>query len=381
MNLALRVDNIIVAIIVSIIFLMNISNRIDKRELQNKVFVIIFTLNTFQLIFETLTCIINKQPFSCLIPITTILHVFLFILGPLITYLWYVFSNLWIQKYINYKSQKHILILAPLILNIFLVFLTPFLKLIFYINQFNVYQRGPLFFVPIAIAYFYLLCGLILVYINRKKISKIEFLPLLLFGVFPALGGLIQVTHYGFLLLWSTIAFSLIILYLYLQQEMIHIDYLTGAWTREKFYNYLTNRISQKNSKDFSIAFIDLDDFKKINDTFGHNEGDRALKDLVYIVKNILKNEDFIARYGGDEFILFLNVDNEYEVESIIMRISDAISNYNKHTNVNYELTFSYGYKLYNFDSDMTANEFINHVDKLMYQNKNNKKHKNTIYD
>lgn len=379
MNLALRIDNNIVAIIVSIIFLMNISNRIDKRERQNKAFVTIFTLNTFQLIFETLTCIINKQPFAWLIPITTILHVFLFILGPLITYNWYVFASSWIKKDIDYRSQKHIFILIPLILNTILVLLNPFLKLIFYVNQFNVYQRGSLFFIPVIVSYFYLLCGLMLVYVNRRKISKIEFLPLLLFGVFPALGGLIQAIFYGFLLTWSTIAFSLIILYLYLQQQMMHIDYLTGAWTREKFYKYLTHRIDQKNSKGFSIVFIDLDDFKKINDTFGHNEGDRALKDLAYIIKTVLRNEDFIARYGGDEFILFLNVESQYEVESIIIKISDAIANYNQHTNVNYELAFSHGYELYNFDSNMTADEFINHVDKLMYQNKNNKKHKNMM--
>ena len=218
-----------------------------------------------------------------------------------------------------------------------------------------------------------------MIYTNRNKLSRIEFLPLLLFGVFPALASLIQLIFYGLLLMWSSIVFSLIILYLYLQQQMMHIDYLTGAWTREKFYNYLNNRIEQKKPKNFSIVFIDLNDFKKINDIFGHNEGDRALIKVVFIIESILRNEDSITRYGGDEFVLFLNVDRQREVEEIITRISNALADYNKRSNEPYELNFSCGYELYNFDKHMTAEEYINHVDKLMYWNKSSKKLKNKV--
>ncbi|WP_198138389.1 GGDEF domain-containing protein [Clostridium carboxidivorans] len=175
---------------------------------------------------------------------------------------------------------------------------------------------------------------------------------------------------YGPLLMWSSIAFALIILYLYIQQQMIHIDHLTGAWTREKFYNYLNYRIKQKKPKNFSIAFIDLNDFKKINDTFGHNEGDNALINVVHIIKDILKKEDFITRYGGDEFVLFLNVDSEQEVEEIINKIYDSLDKYNKNSGLDYELNLSCGYELYDFNKHMTADEYISYIDKLMYRDK-----------
>ena len=374
MDLSLRIDINIVAIIVSIIFLKNISSRLDIKEKQNKAFVTLFTLNTIQLIIETLTCLLNKHPFSWLIPITTLLHVFLFILGPLVTYQWFKFADLWIKKDTEYKHQKNIFIIAPLAINTFLILINPLLNLVFYIDQYNVYHRGPLFLFSVAVSYFYLLCGFILIYRNSSKISRIEFLPLLLFGVFPAVGGFVQATFYGFLLMWSSIAFSLIILYLYLQQQMLHIDYLTGAWTREKFYNYLIDRIDQKKPKNFSIVFIDLDDFKNINDTFGHEEGDRILTSIVNIIKSVLQNDDFITRYGGDEFILFLNVDSQQEVEETMRKISEVIAAYNKRTMAYNALNFSYGYDLYNFDKSMTAAEYINHVDRLMYQHKNSKK-------
>lgn len=379
MNLVLRIDNNVVAIIVSVIFLKNISNSLDKKETKNKAFVTILTLNTIQLVVETITCIINRQPYTWLITISTILHVLLYILGPLITYQWYVFANLWINKDAEYKWKNNIMLLVPIVINTILVFLSPFLRLEFYINQYNVYERGTLFFIPVVISYFYLFCGFITIYTNRNKLSRIEFLPLILFGVFPALASLAQSIFYGLLLMWSSIAYALIILYLYLQQQMMHIDYLTGAWTREKFHSYLNNRIEQKKPKNFSIVFTDLNDFKKINDVFGHNEGDKALIKVVFIIKNILKKEDFITRYGGDEFVLFLNVDSQREVEEIIFKISDALDKYNKWSSVHYELNLSFGYELYDFDKHMTADEYINRVDKLMYRDKHSRKLKNKV--
>lgn len=376
MNLALRIDINVVAFIVSILFLMHISNRLDTKEKQNKAFITVFSLNTIQLFIETLTCILNKQPYTWLIPIDTLLHVILFLLGPLITYQWFRFASLWINKD-NGDAHRNYILLAPLAVNAILVLLTPSLGLTFYIDHHNIYHRGPLFYIPVAISYFYLLGSFILVFRNSSRISKIEFLPMLLFGVLPTAGGFIQAVFYGFLLIWSTIAFSLIFIYLYLQQQMIHIDYLTGAWTREKFYNYLEDRISQRKPKSFSIVFIDLDNFKKINDAYGHAEGDRVLIDLVYLIKKNLKAEDFVTRYGGDEFVLFLNVSSRQEVEEVMSRISEALDSYNEHADAGYELEFSYGYELYNFDKPMTADEYIKHVDKLMYQKKNSKKLRN----
>jgi diguanylate cyclase (GGDEF)-like protein len=373
LSLALRIDTNVIAFIVSIIFLKHISSRLDIKEKQNKAFITIFTFNTLQLFIETLTCILNKQPYTWLIPICTLLHVILFLLGPLITYQWFKFASLWIKKE-NGNDHKKLALLIPLAVNTILVLLTPLYNLAFYIDQHNVYHRGPLFFIPVIISYFYLLCGFILVYKNNDRISRIEFLPLLLFGVLPAVGGFIQAVFYGFLLIWSSITFSLIILYLYLQQQMIHIDYLTGAWTRERFYNYLVDRIDQKKPRNFSIVFIDLDNFKKVNDAYGHAEGDRVLIDFVYLIKKTLKDEDFITRYGGDEFVLFLNMDSEQEVEELMGRASEALDAYNRHVEDGYELAFSYGYELYNFDEPMTADEYIMHVDKLMYQKKNSKK-------
>lgn len=375
MSLLLRIDNNIVAIIVSLIFTINILGRLDIKDKKNIVFFNMFIFNIIELCIETSTCIINKQPSVWLVPLSITLHLILFTLAPVVTYMWYLFSRLWVYE--EYKLKEDIVLLIPLVINTLLTVASPFFKTVFYIDQNNVYHRGSLFFVSMAAAYFYLLVSFIFVYRNKDKIRKIEYFPLLLFGVFPAVAALVQSLFYGFLLIWSSIAFSMIIAYVYLQQGMMHTDYLTGAWTREKFYLYLNKFIDGDKGKEFAIVFIDLDGFKSINDTYGHAEGDKALKAVVSTINGILPKDAYIARYGGDEFVLILNTGNNSEVKAVLNNINDAFGNYNSLSDNPYDLKYSYGYKIYDDNLKMSADEFINHVDKLMYKAKQDKKIKN----
>ncbi len=374
MNLALRIDNNVVAIIVSIIFLLNIVNRLDRKDIKNRFFIGLFIVNTGQLSIETITCIINKQPYFWLIPITVVLHTILFILGPLFTYLWYIFVDMWInnEKEVNLKTNR--IFSLPLVTSIILILSSPITNATFYITKDNVYERGTLFLIPLSATYFYVACNIINVYWNRKKLKKVEFWSLLLLGAVPIIAGVIQALFYGILLAWSCSAYTIIILFLYLQQQMMQVDDLTGAWCREKLHTYLNDRIEGNNEKSFSIVFIDLDNFKIINDTYGHSEGDNALINFVKVVNYVLKGEDSITRYGGDEFVLFLNVESNSQVEYVMSKISDKLDIFNINSNSPYELKYSYGYDLYDYNIKLKADEYINHVDKLMYEAKNSKK-------
>ncbi|MHC1684048.1 MAG: GGDEF domain-containing protein [Clostridiaceae bacterium] len=372
MNLLLRIDNNIIAIIISLVFIANISSRLDRKDKKNIVFFNMFILSVLELSVETITCIINKQPYLWLIPITNILHIILFVLGPVVTYMWYVFSRVWVSE--EYKWNKDIITLMPLIINMVIVLISPFLKTVFYINENNIYQRGAMFFIPVVVAYFYLLCSFIFVYVNKEKISQTEYFPLLLFGLVPEICGIIQSIFYGPLLMWSSITLSMVIAYIYLQQRMMHIDYLTGAWTREKFYIYLARLIKQNKLKKFAIVFIDLDDFKEINDSYGHKVGDEALKVVVNLIRKVLPKGGNIARYGGDEFVLILEEVGNEEVETILDKIMNAFKNYNKVPTALYKLSYSYGYQCYNPELKMSIDQYINYVDQLMYRDKNKKK-------
>lgn len=89
------------------------------------------------------------------------------------------------------------------------------------------------------------------------------------------------------------------------------LDPLTNVYNRNFFYKHVRELL--KNNPSGAIMFLDLDDFKKINDTYGHNAGDEVLKLFSKIVQEIIGDSAVFARYGGEEFILFIpNVDKNY---------------------------------------------------------------------
>ena len=104
-------------------------------------------------------------------------------------------------------------------------------------------------------------------------------------------------------------------------------DYLTGIMNRRAFEARFRHEIvrSKRYSHPVSVLLIDIDDFKQINDTFGHEAGDEALKFLVLITQTQLRDTDFFARYGGEEFIIALTESNIQNAENVGNRIRKTV--------------------------------------------------------
>lgn len=153
---------------------------------------------------------------------------------------------------------------------------------------------------------------------------------------------------------------------------MVHLDYLTGAWTRESFFGYFHQRY-EENHGEVPMIFVDIDNLKTINDEFGHIEGDFAIKKAVYIIKNSLRKTDIITRYGGDEFLITLDIEKAKDVERILERINRSFEKYNRYSNKKYELSVTFGHGTYSKNYE-TLEKFISVIDNKMYENKRIKK-------
>jgi len=105
-------------------------------------------------------------------------------------------------------------------------------------------------------------------------------------------------------------------------------DPLTGAYNRSFFdyYFYKVLETSRQNQKKLGIIMIDIDHFKLVNDTFGHDIGDIVLKSFVQIIDNSIRQEDNIIRWGGEEFILLANVTSHQEIQMIAENIRHKIA-------------------------------------------------------
>lgn len=373
MDVFLRIDiNISAMILLATVFIIAF-NRLDKHDVINRKFLITSWLVLTELFVETLTCIINRQPERQLIPVTYMSHILLFSIAPMITYYWFSFIHRWITPNKSISHKKQVALLIPVIINVFVTALSPIYGCVFYIDSNNVYHRGHFFAVTAAVTFLYLIYSFVTIIRHRRSFIRSEFLPLISFGVFPAIGGILQSILYGTLLMWSFSAFSLIVLYIYLQLRMVQMDCLTGAWTRESYEHYIQQKFKRRNDFDFGAIFIDLDDLKNINDKFGHQEGDFAIKTLVHLIKGTLKKTDLIARLGGDEFIVIVENTTKEKLEKIINKIKYKLNQYNMKSGKSYLLDCSFGADICNSDFN-NLEQFLKHLDNLMYYNKRSKK-------
>ena len=155
-------------------------------------------------------------------------------------------------------------------------------------------------------------------------------------------------------------------MYLYIlnQDSYIFTDALTKINNRAAFNKYLKE--IDFNDSSYYLMILDIDKFKSINDTYGHIEGDRALIYFANLLKKSIGNTCFLARYGGDEFVIIVKTNNEDDVKEIINNINSLTKN--TENDLGYKCTTSSGY--IKLDKDIDIEKSINEADKMLYQNK-----------
>ncbi|MEO8279395.1 MAG: diguanylate cyclase [Ideonella sp.] len=159
--------------------------------------------------------------------------------------------------------------------------------------------------------------------------------------------------------------------------EKMHEDQLTGALNRRGMDEALIREISRsdRQTTPLSLALLDIDNFKQLNDTLGHQVGDRSLVHLTNVIKQTLRPTDTVARYGGEEFIIILSETGLPEaVEGITRLQRELTKQLFMHNNVRRLITFSAGVALRG--ADETAVDLIGRADKAMYQAKKNGKNR-----
>lgn len=369
MDLFLRVDINFISIFMLTLIFMLAYRRLDRKHLLNQIYLITILVLSFGLFIEAMTVIINSRNTEVFRIMSNALHVLLYSIAPMVAFAWYLLiRNFTVTKDHLSIRQKQILFI-PVIFSIVTSFLSPFTGLVFNVSFENVYQRGPLFPIAVIIVYFYLLLGLIFVIKNRKNLMMSEFYLLIAFGSFPIIGGIAQTMFYGVLLMWSSAAFALMFVYIYLQERLIHLDSLTTAWTRKSFDYYITKRLRQKNVEPFGGIYFDIDHLKKINDQYGHLEGDHAINEIINRVRGVMNSNEIIARLGGDEFIIISPGKDKERLKSLIKDIELSLSVFNENHEKPYTLSCSYGYGVYSEDYK-SIDQFLRFIDHKMYQSK-----------
>ena len=210
-----------------------------------------------------------------------------------------------------------------------------------------------------------------LVVARRRTVDARTFMGLIVFPVLPAIAGLLQMNYYGLVLIWPAMVVSLLVIYVSIQQRKLSSDYLTGAFNRRRLDEYLGTRV--RDARPFAGFLADLDDFKSINDRFGHTVGDEALVEPVGLIRASLRSEDFLARYAGDEFVVILPLSDEETLDHVVRRLRERFAAFSPRGG-QYRLRLSIGQAVFDPRIDENGDKYIERLDSLMYREKETKK-------
>lgn len=273
-----------------------------------------------------------------------------------------------ISLHINGAVSKFQRIFMLVVCGIIAVMMTVniFDPIVFGINERNVYTRGPLFMLKNLLEVILMADGVVIYLISRYKSGGVKFFPVLQFVCPIFICVCLQMFYYGISTIWVGIAVGYTSLMLALQNENIFIDKLTGLYNR-----YYLDKVSGelKRKRKITMMMLDMNDFKSINDNFGHSQGDDALVSLASVLQKTIGVEGIVVRYAGDEFVIILNNGDEEAAEQCKQLIKKNLEEFNENHKKKYKLSASIGVGVFDLEKS-NVDKILERIDKRMYEDK-----------
>ncbi|MCR5581519.1 MAG: GGDEF domain-containing protein [Pseudobutyrivibrio sp.] len=245
------------------------------------------------------------------------------------------------------------------------------LRWFFYFEN-GIYYRGT---------FFYYRAGLMLLFIALLSVYAIAFKDsimseykktLLFLPIFSLIGAILQIFLANLDTTYAGIALGCLILFFSYQSRDVNMDYLSGVLNRRGLDIRMEEMIKSAASsgRDFLAIMMDVDNFKEINDSLGHEAGDRAIKSIAETLVDIFGENTYIGRFGGDEFCVITRETDEDQVSKKIDDTHNAIYKIGKRYGWPEGVDVSCGFHKYSHDSGLSAKQFQNIIDRLMYLEK-----------
>jgi diguanylate cyclase (GGDEF)-like protein len=362
--------NLYSIVLLAVILFYSLKHTESVDHLQHKLFLLMIQINIVMLFIDVLSRF-DGNPGTFYEVFNYLGNLLIYVFNPVLPAIWLLYAH-----YQIYRDESRTRRLLMPILTFVMVYYTfyavsQFYHWFYYIDSGNVYHRGEYFWIAAAIPVIFILITFVMITVNRHLIEKRYYRALIFFVVPPFVGIILQIIFINFAFVLNGITISLFIVFLYIQNQNQNLDFLTGVYNRKRLKTYLKEKIACCSyNKTFSAIFIDIDNFKYINDTFGHDMGDDALETCAMLLKNCIRATDFIARFGGDEFYLVLDVSSRSELERTVHRIYRQLQEFNGENRKPYHISVSMGYAVYDYASELSAEEFQKMIDNLMYQDK-----------
>lgn len=291
-------------------------------------------------------------------------NLYLYLANPIMEALWVKTLSNHINGYIPPIQDFFIkFVLSVCAALVVLNFFTPVL---FTIDVDNVYSRKSLYWVFNVFAMFFMIDSLLIYGIGKIQGGVMKFFPVAHFMLPVILGIFAQWCFYGITTVWPSVAICVTCLIISLQNQNLITDKLTGLFNR--FYlDQLKDQLVGR--KAVTVMMLDMNGFKRINDTFGHSEGDKALVAMGRILSESVGNKGAVIRYAGDEFVVIINTARENIGNAIERAIYSNVEKYNEKSRNFYKLSVSIGSGIFDFNYN-SLDYVLQVVDDNMYESK-----------
>lgn len=370
MNPLFNLESIYVANIIGIVLLavMIVCNlwRLQNRTQANK--------NLLAMMFLTLlSCIADPISYTMkglpgILPKFAVYatSTWLFAANMLAVFCW----NRFLAYYLNGSMGKwsRRMLNTTVSIGLLLLFVNFFYPIVFSIDDENLYSREIFYSFFLVVDYLLVINSLITYYKSKKNGGLLKFFPIWVYIIPIFIGGVVQSLFYGISVIPTSIAISIAGILASLQNEMIYRDALTGIFNRA-YLDYKLKKFEKRSKQDITGLMLDLNDFKRINDEFGHSVGDEALIATTKILQKAIGSHGIVIRYAGDEFIALINTQDESITQTYIDKILRLFENYNQNSGMPYKLSASIGSHKLNLKEE-SVDSFINTIDSRMYEDK-----------
>ncbi len=300
-------------------------------------------------------------------------NTFCFMANPVFISSWCLYEDIKLYHSMTRVKKIYAYAFIPAIFMAVVAVINNIFPIIYTIDADNVYHRLPFSYVYYIVDLGYLAFSIFILKKYEERYGKVRFFPLHLMVGPIVLGCAFQAIFYGVSLIWVSLAIGLTAIYMSEQNEFSYLDKLTGLYNRA-YLDYRLENIGKTNGVIGGIM-IDVDYFKKINDTYGHSVGDEALIDVARVITFSKPDKAIATRFAGDEFILLVFGTSDKEMQQILQNLHDEVDLFNETENRQYRLSLSAGYSIYHPETD-TLDDFLKHMDDNMYEEKE-KNHSN----
>ena len=366
-----------------ILFVFYLDNQ--QRHLENKsqkyfFFQHMVVSNILLLVLDGVTWLVAGSPDPTFRTVNIAASTLYYSLNPLPSYFFLRFTDVVMNVSAEKQRRQVRWYGIPVVLNLLIALATPFTGWFFNIDVANVYHRGsllPVSFVLSLILLFVAIGKIVLRYAPaRKETGAVgknikEYRWILEYALIPLLGAAVQVFFYNVTYIWNFTVIGLLILYINYQNAEITTDTLTGLYNRRQSFAYFDRFLRERTREKLNIAvvMIDINNFKHINDCYGHTLGDEAIIAVARVLEEEFKWDDFICRFGGDEYVVITKHGDLKTLKAILQSVNDHLMALHCEGRFQFELSVSAGFAQYSRKCK-TLDALIKLADEMMFEQK-----------